>query len=167
MPVGVRRVHDRRARTEATGVGQELDGSNAVLGDALLDLARLFVRVHVQRQCMLGRVGPELAQRLRGTGAHGVGGDADCDPIAAQRFELTEILGHGALPEALHTAAQIARVEADERNAGFGRGCSRCACLVEPEIVELADRGVAVRSQLAIDLDVLGANLVHGQGRCE
>ena len=54
--VGVRRVHDRRARAEAAALGEQLDRAQAVLGEALLDLARLLVRVHVQRQAVLRRV---------------------------------------------------------------------------------------------------------------
>src|SRR5207302_6075349 len=50
VAVRVRRVDDRRPRREAVGSLEELDRTEAVLGEALLDLARLFVRVDVQRQ---------------------------------------------------------------------------------------------------------------------
>jgi hypothetical protein len=50
--VGVGRMHDRRALAEAARLIQELDGSDTVFGEALLDLARLLVRVHVQRQLL-------------------------------------------------------------------------------------------------------------------
>ena len=61
VPVGVRRVHDRRARAEAAAVGEELDRPETVLGEALLDLARLFVRVDVQGQLVFGaRIGQAL-----------------------------------------------------------------------------------------------------------
>ena len=46
--VGMRCVHDRRALAEAAGPVEQLDRPDAVLGEALLDLARLLVRVHVQ-----------------------------------------------------------------------------------------------------------------------
>src|SRR5439155_26412615 len=47
--VGVRRVHDCRALAEAAGALEQLNWPDAVLGEALLDLARLFVRVNVER----------------------------------------------------------------------------------------------------------------------
>ena len=48
--VGVRRVDDGRVRAEAAGAVEQLDGPDAVLGEALLDLARLLVGVDVQRR---------------------------------------------------------------------------------------------------------------------
>ena len=54
--VGLRRVHDRRMRAEAAGTGEQLDRPAAVLGEALLDLARLLVGVDVQRQAVLDGV---------------------------------------------------------------------------------------------------------------
>ena len=65
VAVGVRRVHDRRARAEAALAGEQLDRPQAVLGEALLDLAWLLVGVDVQRQAVLGGVRAELAQRVR------------------------------------------------------------------------------------------------------
>jgi hypothetical protein len=58
--VGVRGVHDRRARTKAAGLGEELDRTDAVLLDALLDLARLLVGVDVENEVVLGGVAPDL-----------------------------------------------------------------------------------------------------------
>ena len=84
VAVGVRRVHDRRPRAEAALACEQLDRAQAVLGEALLDLARLLVGVHVQRQVVLGGVPPELAQRVGRAGAHGVGGDADADARRAR-----------------------------------------------------------------------------------
>src|SRR5690348_14263632 len=43
--VRVRRVDDGRSRPEAAGVREELDRAHAVLREALVDLARLLVRV--------------------------------------------------------------------------------------------------------------------------
>ena len=86
-PVGVRRVDDRRARPEAAAVGEELDRANAVLGEALLDLARLLVGVDVQRQLVLRRVAAELLEPVPRTGANGVGGNADADARVAQLLE--------------------------------------------------------------------------------
>ena len=50
--VGVRSVDDRRARAEAARLGQELDRPDAVLGQALLDLARLLVGVDVEDEVL-------------------------------------------------------------------------------------------------------------------
>ena len=112
--VGVRRVHDRRPRPEAAAVGEELDRADAVLGEALLDLARLLVGVHVERQLVLVRVAAELFEPVARAGAHGVGGDADADACAAQLLELAEIGGDRLLPEAVDAAARVRDVEEDE-----------------------------------------------------
>ncbi len=53
--VGVRRVDDGRALAEAAGSREQLDRPAAVLGEALLDLPRLLVRVDVQRQRVRAR----------------------------------------------------------------------------------------------------------------
>ena len=90
--VGVRRVDDRRSLREAPGPLEQLDRPDAVLGEALLDLARLFVRVHVQRQPLGGGVAADLLEPVLGTCAHGVGGDADGDPAAAQILQLAHVL---------------------------------------------------------------------------
>jgi hypothetical protein len=46
----MRCVNDGRALAQATGPVEQLDRADAVLGEALLDLTRLLVGVHVQRQ---------------------------------------------------------------------------------------------------------------------
>ena len=82
----VRRVHDRRARAEAAGAREQLDRPHAVLGEALLDLARLLVRVDVQRQALAARrTRPSSSSQSRGAGAHGVGGDGRRGCPAARR----------------------------------------------------------------------------------
>ena len=53
--VRVRGVDDRRARPEAAGLGEELDRPDAVLLDALVDLAWLLVGVDVEGQGVLAR----------------------------------------------------------------------------------------------------------------
>ena len=45
--VGVSRMDDRRSGAEAARLGQQLDRSQPVLGDTLLDLARLLAGVDV------------------------------------------------------------------------------------------------------------------------
>ena len=44
------RMDDDRSLAEAAAVGQELDRAPAVLGEALLDLARLLVGVNVEHE---------------------------------------------------------------------------------------------------------------------
>src|SRR5262249_60512605 len=62
MPVRMRAVNDGRARAEAAALGEQLDRAEPVLGQALLDLARLLVRVHVQRQRVLRRICAHLLE---------------------------------------------------------------------------------------------------------
>src|SRR5258706_12943090 len=95
VPVGMRCVHDRRARTEATASREELDRSHAVLGKALLDLARLFVRVDVQGQLVFRRVAAKRLQPVAGARPNGVGGNADADSRRAQLLEPTQVLRDG------------------------------------------------------------------------
>ena len=73
--VGVRRVDDRGVRAEAAGAGEQLDRAAAVLGEALLDLARLLVGVDVQRQPLGGGVAADLLEPVARAGADGVGGE--------------------------------------------------------------------------------------------
>ena len=59
-----------RARPSCAGrgsrVGEELDRAHAVLGEALLDLARLLVRVHVERELVLLAYAPSSSSQSRG-----------------------------------------------------------------------------------------------------
>src|SRR5207248_11318409 len=59
--------------------------------------------------------------------------------------------------------AEVAGVEQRELDPRLGRGGRRRTRLVEAEVVELADGGVAVRAQLPVDLHVLAADLVDGE----
>ncbi len=79
-------------RAEAAGAVEQLDRPAAVLGEALLDLARLLVGVDVQRQPLRRRVAAELLEPLARAGADGVGGEADADPVGAERLELPQIV---------------------------------------------------------------------------
>ena len=144
VAVRVRGVDDRRPRAEAALAREQLDRPQAVLGQALLDLERLLVGVDVKRQLVLGRVPAELAQRLRRAGPDGVGGDPDRDPGGAERLELGQVLGDRVLPEARDAAAQVTRVQADERDPGLLGCLGGRAGLGEAEVVELADRRVPV-----------------------
>jgi hypothetical protein len=110
VTVRVCRVDDGRARAEATGFRKQLDGAETMLGDALLDLPRLLVRVHVERQLVLLRVRTELLQPVARAGANGVGGDPDADARSAQLLEPSQVLTDGRLPEALDPAPRVRRV---------------------------------------------------------
>ena len=71
-----------------------------------------------------------------------------------QLLELAEILGHRLLAEAVDPAARVRDVEQDELDSRLRRRLGRCPRRLQPEVVELSDRGVAGRPQLAVDLDV-------------
>ena len=167
----MRCVNDGRALAEATGPVEQLDRADAVLGEALLDLTRLLVRVHVQRQRLRCGVAADLLEPVRRTGAHGVGGDADCHPALTQILDLLQILRHGLLAEARQATARIGGEQNDDSNVRLFRSVDCRQRFVEAEIVELADRGVSRRPQLAIDLDVLPAHelrrLAFGLGKHE
>ena len=61
---------------------EQLDRPDAVLGEALLDLARLLVGVDVERQPSAPGVAADLLEPVGRAGADGVGGDADADARA-------------------------------------------------------------------------------------
>src|SRR5205823_2759785 len=90
--VGVGRVDDGRVRAETAGLREQLDRAQAVLGQALLDLARLLVGVDVQRQALGSRVASELLEPVARARAHGVGGEADAHACLTNGFELCEVL---------------------------------------------------------------------------
>jgi hypothetical protein len=110
----MRSVHDRRVRTEAAGLREQLDRPEAVLGDALLDLARLLAGVYVQRKTLARSVGAELLEPVAGAGADGVGGEADANAGRAHGLELGQVLGRGFLPEALEPTAPVGRQQEDQ-----------------------------------------------------
>src|SRR5919199_3245661 len=68
----VRRVDDRREGRQAPRAREELDRPDAVLGEALLDLARLLVGVDVERQALPLGIAADLLEPVGGTGADGV-----------------------------------------------------------------------------------------------
>jgi CDP-diacylglycerol--glycerol-3-phosphate 3-phosphatidyltransferase len=148
--VGVRGVHDGHVRTEAPGLFEQLDRPAPVLGEALLDLLRLFVGVHVEGQPLGGGVAADLLQPASLTGADRVGGKADRNSGAAQLLELAQVVGDRGLPHALEPAAAVRSEQQDEHDAcliGRFHGSTR---LGEPQIVKLADRGVPGVSHLAV-----------------
>ncbi len=156
--VCMRRMHHGRAVTEAAGPIEQLDRPDAVLGETLLDFAWLFVSVHVQRQLLRSRVAADLLEPVSGACAHGVGGDADENPAAAQFLNLLQVFGDRLLAEARQTAPSVGREQDDDADAGLFRGIDRRERFVETEVVELADRGVARSPELPVDLHVLAAD---------
>src|SRR5947207_12598711 len=159
--VGVRGVHDSRALAQAPAPVEQLDRADAVLGEAFLDLPRLLVAVDVQRQLLRRRVVADLREPARSAGTYGVGGKADRDATAAQVVHLPEILGRGLLTEARQPAALVSRQEQHDADA---RLLCRLDCrerLVVAEVVELAHRRVAGRTELAVHVDVLAADGVR------
>ena len=73
---GVRSMDDRGARAETAGPAEQLDGSDAVLGHTLLDLARLLVGVDVEDEPFTLGKAADLLQPGDRTRADGVGGDS-------------------------------------------------------------------------------------------
>jgi hypothetical protein len=132
-----------------------------VLFEALLDLARLLVGMDVQRQLVLGRIPTQLLEPVTRARADGVGGDADVDPAGPQLLELAEVRGHRLLAEALDAAARVGDVEEDELDSGFHGRLGRRASLLEPEVVELADRGVPGGAELAVEGGVLAPDALR------
>src|SRR5262249_20015258 len=154
MPVRMRAVNDGRARAEAAALGEQLDRAEPVLGQAFLDLARLLVRMHVQRQRVLRRICAELLEPVAWARAHRMRRHADAGARRSQLFESAEVLRDGRLPEAFDPAARIGGVEEHDLDAGVARGVDRRMRLHEAEVVELADGGVAGGTQLAVDARV-------------
>jgi CDP-diacylglycerol--glycerol-3-phosphate 3-phosphatidyltransferase len=165
VPVRVRRVDDRRARAEAAARVEQFDRPQPVLGLALLDLARLLVRMDVQRQLVLGGVGAELLEPVARTGADGVGGDADADSCSPQLLQLAKVGGDRFLAEARDPAARVGDVQEDELDSGLGGCLGSRASLLEPEVVELAHGRVADGEQLTVDAYVLPADTLRRLGR--
>ena len=126
-----------------------------MLGEALLDLARLLVGMDVQRKLLARRVPADLLEPGARAGAHGVGGKADGDAGLAQGLDLVEIGGDRGLAHPVEPAALVGDVEQDERDPGVRRRLGRRKRLGGAEVVELADRRVSGSEHLAVDLGVV------------
>ena len=113
----------------------------------------------VQRETLLLGVTGQVLEPGTGTCPDGVGGDADANTALAQGLELAQVFGHALLTESLDPTACISRVEQDKGNAGLLGGFSGGERLLEPQVVELADRRVAGAEELPIDVDVVLADL--------
>ena len=156
----MRRVDDRRPRAQAAARVEQLDRPQPMLGEALLDLARLLVGMDVKRQLLLGGITADLLEPVSRTGADGMGGDADTDPVRPELLELAEVGRHRVLPESLEPAARIGNVEKDELDFRLGRGLSRDTRLLESEVVELADRRVPRCAELPVHVCIARPHLL-------
>src|SRR5919109_113072 len=160
--VGVRCVDDRRARAQATGARQQLDGADAVLGEALLELARLLVGVDVEDETFGVRVPGDRLEPVGRAGTHGVGGDADAEALRAEPRDVVEVVVDACVPEALDTAARIGGVEEDEADARGGSRLRGGERFVVAEVVELADCGIAGGTHLTVGKLVVSADGLGG-----
>src|SRR5581483_4311893 len=154
----VRGVHDRRMRAEATRARKQLDRPEAMLGEALLDLARLLVRVHVQRELVRRGVPADLVEPVGRAGADGVGGEPHASARVAQRLDLTQVLGDRLLTESRQPSSPVSAEEQHLLDARLARRLDGGVRLREAEVVELADRRVAGGEHLAVGLRVDGAD---------
>jgi hypothetical protein len=161
--VGMRRVHDRRSRPEASRLREQLDGPQSVLGETLVDLARLLVGVDVEDEALALAEGADLLEPIPWAGADGVGGEPDARAGGRERLQLTEVVGDGVLTEAVEAAAAVRRQEEDELDTGVSGGLDRRLRLFEADVVELADGRVARGPHLAIGRRVVLADTSRGQ----
>jgi len=161
VAVRVRRVDHGRPFRQTTSAVEQLDRTQTVLLQALVDLARLLVGVHMERQIVLARIGADLLEPIGWTGTNRVGGDADAR-ATSQLLDLREVFLHGALTEAGETAAPVGGEKQHDLNPRFLGRVDRGEGFVETEVVELAHSRVPGPAKLAIDLDVLAANAVRG-----
>ena len=78
-----------------------------MLGQALVDLARLLVGVHVEHEPLPVRVATDLGEPVDRARSHGVGGEADHDPGLAQALDLLQVGVDRGLPETGRSAARV------------------------------------------------------------
>src|SRR5439155_15957382 len=156
-------VDDGRMRPEAAGLCEQLDRPQPVLREAFLDLTWLLVGVHVQRQALRSRIPPDLLEPVARARTHGVGREAHPHAARAYFLELREVVRRRLLTEALQPPAPVGGKQEHQLDPSRGRGFHGCVRLWQAEVVELTDRRVARRDQLAVDLDVTQTDLFGGQ----
>ena len=124
--------------------GEQLDRSDAVLGEALLDLARLLVGVDVERQALALRVARRSPRASRrGQARTEWGATPTREPARRAALDLREVAATESCAEAGEPAAAVSGVEEHELDPGLRGGLGGCERLVEAEVVELADGRVA------------------------
>src|SRR5918996_3628459 len=159
--VRVRRVYDGRPLAKALSPRQQLDRATPVLGETLLDLARLFVGVHVEQERLPLGVAPDLLQPVGRAGPYRVRRDANAATGFAQALDLAQVLPNRLLAETGKAAPRVRDVQEDELDP---RRCAGLDCglgLGKPEIVELAYGGVARGTHLAVGRLVRLADLLR------
>ena len=141
------------------GALEQLDRRAAVLGLALLELARLLGGVDVADEPLGSGVGGDLAQPALRHRAHAVGRDADrhARPLRRprpQRIHAREEGTRVGIAEARVAAAGIRGGEEDDAQASVERRlghCDRDRVGVVVDVVELADGAVAGGRHLPAD----------------
>ena len=131
-----------------------------MLGLALLQLARLLVRVDMADEPVRFGVARDLAQPVRRHRPHAVGGDPDRMAGQPQRVDAREVVLDRGVAEARVPAAVIGRGQQDDgqsrSRAGDGerhrvRLLVRRAVGLVVDVVELADGAVAGGGHLGVD----------------
>jgi hypothetical protein len=119
--------------------------------------------MHVEDEALALRIPPDLLEPVARAGADGVRRDPDAGARGAQLLHLVEICGGRRLAEALEPAPRVGGEEEDELDAGRRGRLDGRLRLVQTDVVELADGGVARRKHLAVRLFVRRANALGGQ----
>jgi hypothetical protein len=164
--VSVRRMHDRCARPEAAGAGEELDRADAVFLHAFLDLPRLLVGMDVERQAFPVGVGADLREPVGRAGANGVGGTPDSRAALAELLELAEVLRGRLLAEPLDASSRIGAEQEDDLDVGLAGSLDGGVGLRQTEVVELAHSRVAGGAELAIGRGVFAAHRLRRVALC-
>ena len=132
-------------RAEAARAGEQLDRADAVLGEALLDLARLLVGVDVERQPLGGRVA-RRSPRASPPGTRGRSGGRPRRGRRAARSVSTwpQVLG-GPTPAGSGGCrrARMRRRSSTSSIPASAAASTAASASGEAEVVELADGRVA------------------------
>ena len=132
---------------------EQLDRADAVLGEALLDLARLLVGVDVQRQALARRRSGRSPRASRaGRRARSGGRRRRASPRRAQRLDAARGTRRPTPAGSGRARRARRRREEHELDARLRGGLDGGERLVEAEVVELADGRVAGGEHLAVDL---------------
>ncbi len=148
-------MDDRRPRTQATRLREQFQRAQPMLGEALLDLARLLARVRVERKWGGGGVAPDLFEPVARTRADGVRREPHTKPRCGQSLDVGEVGRRRLLAEAWKASATVRRVEQHEFDTRGLCRIGRGQGFVVTEVMELAHRRVAGSKLLAIHVLVL------------
>jgi hypothetical protein len=129
-----------------------------VLGEAVLDLPGLLIRVDMEDQSVARRVAGDLCKPRWRARADGVGGKADGQTCVTKLLDVAQVLTRRGLTKAVDPAARVGDVEQDERDSSLAGSLCGGPGLIEPDVVKLAHRGEAGGAHLAVDLGVEAAH---------